>query len=240
MFIFSRSYFTTNYKIIGIANAFSGGIFLSVALLHLLPESTEIFHEFFNSKNQGDDAKQKKFPISFLLCFLGYTFILMLEKVICDSHSHVDKNSQENNNEKEFEKDYENKIVFENKIENDNVAHNNKLSEKDYYRMEKNSLHQIDEESPNINFTGIYHKLTFTDDSDKKPFTEESVKSKESFSLYSVSRNDRITNYLQTFKVEGEKEKEEHFKNLFSTAGKISTALTERSRSKFFHNFIFK
>jgi zinc transporter 1/2/3 len=51
--IILRTYFTTNFKFIGIANAFSGGIFLSVALLHLLPESAEIFEEYFQDKTSA-------------------------------------------------------------------------------------------------------------------------------------------------------------------------------------------
>ena len=35
------SFFRTNIKLIGIANSFSAGIFISVGLVHLLPESTE-------------------------------------------------------------------------------------------------------------------------------------------------------------------------------------------------------
>lgn len=35
------SFFRTNIKLIGIANSFSAGIFRSVGLVHLLPESTE-------------------------------------------------------------------------------------------------------------------------------------------------------------------------------------------------------
>jgi hypothetical protein len=99
---------------IGIANAFSGGIFLCVALLHLLPESTEIFNEYFeqrainlirnlNITNQGgnnsvsetesnlnEPQEIKKFPISFLLAFIGYTIILMIEKIIFDTHEHLE------------------------------------------------------------------------------------------------------------------------------------------------------
>lgn len=65
---------------IGIANAFSGGVFITVAMLHLLPESHEAFEKIFR--------KERAFPIAFLLALFGYCLILMIEKVVFDSHSH--------------------------------------------------------------------------------------------------------------------------------------------------------
>lgn len=66
------SSFKTNLKLIGIANAFSAGIFLSVGLIHLLPESIEKFNEITNSS----------FPYSFFVAILGYSLILFIEKVL--------------------------------------------------------------------------------------------------------------------------------------------------------------
>ncbi len=123
--IYLRSYFTSNKKVIGIANAFSGGIFLCVALLHLLPESTEIFSEYFerrvanlntikifnttnnlyeieNTSNETEDVK--KFPVSYLLAFIGYTIILMIEKIIFDTHEPIQDEEEEDQDEDE-EKD---------------------------------------------------------------------------------------------------------------------------------------
>ena len=83
-----------NIKIIGIANAFSGGIFLSVGLLHLLPESTETFNNYIDkyysaaSHKHSHEEKESHFPISFLLAFIGYCLILLVEKIIFDSHVH--------------------------------------------------------------------------------------------------------------------------------------------------------
>lgn len=39
-FIISRKNFQTNQKLIGVSNSFSGGIFISIAFIHFLPEVT--------------------------------------------------------------------------------------------------------------------------------------------------------------------------------------------------------
>jgi hypothetical protein len=54
---------------------------MNVALLHLLPESEEAFQNLLNNNF-------KHFPINFFLAFLGYTIILMIEKILFESHSH--------------------------------------------------------------------------------------------------------------------------------------------------------
>jgi zinc transporter ZupT len=77
---------------IGIANAFSGGIFLSISLLHLLSESSEIFSEHMhtpeNEMEESEEGHHEHFPFSYFLAFCGYTLILWIEKVIFEQHSH--------------------------------------------------------------------------------------------------------------------------------------------------------
>ena len=51
------SFFRTNIKLIGIANSFSAGIFISVGLVHLLPESTE----------KLNNCTKSTFPFSFFI-----------------------------------------------------------------------------------------------------------------------------------------------------------------------------
>ena len=86
-------------KILGVANAFAGGVFIAIALMHIMPEQVEAWAEFNQSdhtdeKNHGDDEGEKEpFPLPFLLLVTGYTVILMIDKVIFDNnmvHSHDD------------------------------------------------------------------------------------------------------------------------------------------------------
>lgn len=67
-------------KIMGIANAFAGGVFLAIAFMHITPEEIEVWGEL-----QGNP--EKLFPLPELLIFCGYTFILIIDKVLFDSHA---------------------------------------------------------------------------------------------------------------------------------------------------------
>lgn len=90
--------FKGNPLIIGIANAFSGGVFLAIALIHILPEVSESYHEWAHPDEHdhpedehllrhGGDEEDKLFPLPNLLAFCGYAFILMVDKVMFDSHA---------------------------------------------------------------------------------------------------------------------------------------------------------
>jgi len=48
--------FKTNKLVLAISAAFSGGLFLGIGLIHLLPESNEGFERYFNSKDKEDNA----------------------------------------------------------------------------------------------------------------------------------------------------------------------------------------
>jgi hypothetical protein len=72
-------------KILGLANAFSGGLFMGIALFHLLPESAENFEKHFEGNNL--DSVWKRLPTPFFIAFISYSLILFVEKIAFDSHS---------------------------------------------------------------------------------------------------------------------------------------------------------
>lgn len=76
--------FKESPTIIGVANAFSGGVFLAIALVHVLPDITESYEEYV-AENMPD--AERAFPLPYLLMFCGYAFILMVDKVMFDSHA---------------------------------------------------------------------------------------------------------------------------------------------------------
>jgi len=80
--------FTENPTIISLANAFSGGVFLAICTLHIMPEQTESWIEM-------DDSD---LPLPFALLVSGYTLILVLDRVLFDSHDdpHKDHELQDN------------------------------------------------------------------------------------------------------------------------------------------------
>ena len=84
-------------KMLGLANAFSGGVFIAIALLHIMPESVEMWESLM--KKQWLDANPgfsscdcpECYPLPFLLIVFGYTLIFVFDKVIFDSHKAADQ-----------------------------------------------------------------------------------------------------------------------------------------------------
>ena len=69
-------------KILGIANAFAAGVFMGIAFVHILPEMTTEWEELETSK-----GVTKIFPLPNILVVFGYTFILIIDKVLFDTHA---------------------------------------------------------------------------------------------------------------------------------------------------------
>ena len=82
--------FRTSPLILGIANAFSGGVFLAIAFMHIMPEEIEDYNELMKEENVEDP-----FPLPYLLLFIGYTFILVIDRVLFDAHSAFDGHGDE-------------------------------------------------------------------------------------------------------------------------------------------------
>ena len=74
-----------NPKIFGIANAFAGGVFIAIAFVHILPEQEAAWIELRAEATGQVDGEY--FPLPEFLTFLGYTFILIIDKVMFDTHS---------------------------------------------------------------------------------------------------------------------------------------------------------
>ena len=79
-----------------LANSFSGGLFLAIALVHILPDVVGDYAEWVEKRKVkletpllGEEEK-RPFPLPFVLVFAGYAFILLVDKVMFDSHSLFD------------------------------------------------------------------------------------------------------------------------------------------------------
>lgn len=82
-------------SLLGIANAFAGGIFIGIALLHIMPEQVESWADSMckiwlddNPGSVKDDCPES-YPLPFLLLVTGYTLILVLDKVVFDAHAYL-------------------------------------------------------------------------------------------------------------------------------------------------------
>ena len=76
-------HFRTNQTLLSVSNCFSGGLFLSIGLIHILPEA----HEKLEGKIEAEYIKQGKevFPLSYVICLSTFAFILLIDKVIFNS-----------------------------------------------------------------------------------------------------------------------------------------------------------
>ena len=73
-------------KLLGFANAFSGGLFMGIGLFHLLPEAGENFESYYATP-EGQKSIIFGQPLSYFIAFISYSLILFLEKVAFNSHA---------------------------------------------------------------------------------------------------------------------------------------------------------
>lgn len=79
-------------NMLGIVNSFAGGVFIAVALTHIMPEAANDYNEYMehdhdHSLRHGDE---EIFPLPFVLVFVGYFLLLLIDKVLFDTHSLMD------------------------------------------------------------------------------------------------------------------------------------------------------
>ncbi len=89
--------------------------------------STTILSEIEISSNNSQEVK--KFPISYLLAFIGYTIILMIEKILFDTHDPIqeeEEEEEEEDDDEDEEKDpyplFELKEEFSNIFNGENIT----------------------------------------------------------------------------------------------------------------------
>ena len=105
----------TSTKFLGLANAFSGGLFLGIGLFHILPESAE--------KLEG----LTEAPIAYFIAFASYAIILFVEKIAFDSHSLVHKHEHGHENiQNSKEEDHKHELEH---IQNSEEEHHKQVHE---------------------------------------------------------------------------------------------------------------
>lgn len=100
---------------LSLMNCFSGGVFLAMALMHILPEAVEIYYEAMNpateeahhdlrrmleeaatnttsevveEEHHEDEGEKPIFPLPYLLFFVGYCLVLLIDRVVAGHYSH--------------------------------------------------------------------------------------------------------------------------------------------------------
>lgn len=66
-----------NGTVLSFMNCFSAGIFLGMALIHIIPESVEVWEEYAAEKKM-----ERVFPLPFVLIYIGYLIVLVVDRVI--------------------------------------------------------------------------------------------------------------------------------------------------------------
>lgn len=76
--------------LLGIANTFASGVFIAIALVHIMPEQSSKWECRQWKIKTCDHKESSDLPLPFLLLLCGYTIILALDKIFFDAHSIMD------------------------------------------------------------------------------------------------------------------------------------------------------
>jgi zinc transporter 1/2/3 len=117
MFPLKNKKFKSSKTLMGLANAFSGGIFIAAGILHVLPDANEAYEAGMKKKGVTDDY----FPWPNLMCILSFSLVFLVDKVVFDphqllhaghdhghGHSHGHGHHQHNDEEKDYKDEYDN------------------------------------------------------------------------------------------------------------------------------------
>ena len=69
--------FSSNRNLLSYTNCFSAGMFLAIALVHIMPESVEEFSHYAE-----EHELEEPFPLPYCMMFAGYILVLMIDRVI--------------------------------------------------------------------------------------------------------------------------------------------------------------
>jgi zinc transporter 1/2/3 len=114
----------TNQNCMGYASSFTGGLFLGISLIHILPESIEKYDEI---------------PISSFFAFITFCFIFYIDKIKLSSKNHHHNSLLEENL---LNKQINNLKEFENVKENINNIDNNDIN---YEQIINKNEHQTNQ-----------------------------------------------------------------------------------------------
>ncbi|KAM3141595.1 hypothetical protein pb186bvf_006200 [Paramecium bursaria] len=89
--------FKENQQLLSLTAGFSGGLFLSVGMIHLLPESILFIQKYLQLRGIEPD---KQFPWACLIVVLSFTIILYIERIQFDhKHKHQQLNEEQSSTE---------------------------------------------------------------------------------------------------------------------------------------------
>jgi len=108
--------------------AFSGGLFLSVGVIHLLPEAAGSFDEYFDSLVPAGEEPGEHFPFAYTIAICSFALILFIEKVaIGHSHSHGDEHEHTEKKKSYIHSNEQNALFVENKVDDALLINNSEI-----------------------------------------------------------------------------------------------------------------
>ena len=164
-------------RLLNYANAFSAGIFLGIGFFHLMPEASESFENYF--LNEGSNSIFKNIPISYLLAFLSYCFILYIEKVAFNSHALIAHTHGDESNI-EYDENFD-------ELKEPLIGGNNKSNKKIYHDCTNNLY-----EDNNNNDVNLFYRQNLDGNDeigDDEQIIRNIISSKGQFSSVLHSRN---------------------------------------------------
>ena len=69
----------TSHKVLSVMNCFAAGVFLSIALIHLLPEGSEKYYSWAESE---EVSIEEPFPLPYTMSFAGYLIAILIDRVL--------------------------------------------------------------------------------------------------------------------------------------------------------------
>jgi len=104
-------FFRNSKVVLSMMNSFAGGVFLAMAFIHILPESVEQYNEAMKEpeepaaaaatvatknstaaavvdEHDHEEHGAHVFPLPYLLFFVGYMMVLLIDRVLAGEHGH--------------------------------------------------------------------------------------------------------------------------------------------------------
>lgn len=134
----------SNSKLIALSNCFSGGLFIAIGLIHILPEA----HSLLEGKQESQPNGQTKsvFPLSYTICLLTFSFLLFIDKVLFNN---ADMEADNNKSNSGFKKP-ESGVKFAHKDKSSNI-HFSKFKEDNFKSQEQIQNEKEDEFKRRVN-----------------------------------------------------------------------------------------
>ena len=79
-------HFRTNRTFLSLSNCFSGGLFIAISFVHVLPEAQRSLENLDSSKEAGEEHA---LPLSYVICLATFSLVLLVDKVLFNNEDIV-------------------------------------------------------------------------------------------------------------------------------------------------------